>query len=45
MFILRIVIKEVEIYKYICNITLTFIRKNVFKKLNVMKVCKMLLKS
>jgi len=45
MFVLRAVIKEVEMYGYIYNTVLTFIYKNVFKKLGVIRVYGILLES
>jgi len=44
MFILEIIIKEIEIYEYIYNTALIFIYKNVFKKSGVTRIYGILLK-
>jgi len=44
MFISRVIIKKVKVNERVCNIMLTFIYKNIFKKSSIMKVYKILLK-
>jgi len=43
MFILRVIIREVDVYRCVCDMVLIFIYENVFKKSNIAKVYKILL--